>query len=97
MKEIDKLLFGLLIFVVILIVFLSKTAEAKINVEVDDKDCVVEEIHYSGIYSFIIAKGNCTVIYEICQESFCEVKEMEKEDSYLRGNYGAVMDSIIKE
>lgn len=90
MKEIDKFLFGLLIFVVILIVFLSKSAEAKINVEVDGKDCVIEEIHYSGMYSFIVAKGNCTVIYDICKESYCDVQEMKKEDSYLRGNYGAV-------
>ena len=90
MKEIDKILLGLLIFVVILIITLSKAAEAKINVEVDGKDCVVEEIHYSGIYNFIVAKGNCTIIYNICKESFCDVQEMNTKDDYLRGNYGAV-------
>jgi competence protein ComGF len=90
MKKIDKFLFGLLILFVLTIIFFGKKADAKINVEVDGKDCVVEEIHYSEIYSYIIAKGNCTVIYNICKESFCEVKEIIKKDDYLRGNYGAV-------
>jgi hypothetical protein len=90
MKEIDKVLFGILIFFVLLIVFFGKSADAKINVEVNGKDCVVEEIHYSGIYNFIVAKGNCTIIYNICKESFCDVQEMNTKDDYLRGNYGAV-------
>ena len=76
MKEIDKLLFGLLIFFVIVIIFFSEVSKAKINVEVDGKDCVIEEIHYSGIYSFVVAKGNCTVIYDMCTKSFCKVQKM---------------------
>jgi hypothetical protein len=52
----------------------------RLDVEVQNKECVIREIRYNYIHSYIHAVGNCDFIYEKCIEDKCDVEKLEYED-----------------
>ena len=78
------------ILIVLAILLSSPNIQARIDAKVNDKDCVIKEIKYHGIYSFVAMQGNCKVIYDMCTRDFCDVEKLETEDAIIQGNIGAV-------
>ena len=52
----------------------------RMDVEVNGKNCVIREIRYSYIHSYIHAVGNCDFIYDKCIEDNCDVEKIKEED-----------------
>lgn len=52
----------------------------RINAEIDGDECRIVLIKYSGIGNYIYSEGNCQIIYDMCTEDHCTVKELEKKD-----------------
>ena len=52
----------------------------RLNVEVLEQECVIREIRYSYIHSYVHFIGTCDFIYEKCVEDKCRVEPIEEED-----------------
>lgn len=65
----------------ILSLVLSGSALAERSVvQVNDKDCFIKVIEYNEVDNIIWAKGNCQVIYKMCEEDFCNVRKVPVKD-----------------
>ena len=53
------------------------------NVEVDGKNCIIKHIKYNEVDNLIYAVGNCDIIYEMCEETFCTVEKLPQKDLYF--------------
>jgi hypothetical protein len=52
----------------------------RLNVEVQEQECIIKEIRYSYIHSYIHTVGNCDFLYEKCVEDKCNVEPIEQQD-----------------
>jgi len=73
-----------MLFITAILIVSSTTilnqASARLNSEVDDDECRIILIKYSGIDNYIYAQGNCELLYEMCTEDYCTVKKLENKD-----------------
>ena len=51
-----------------------------LNVEVNGKECVIKQIRFGYIHSYVHMVGNCDYIYEKCIEDECDVEPIKDED-----------------
>lgn len=59
---------------------LAVLSSPRLNVEVDNKECVIKVIEYSYIHSYVHMIGNCSYIYEKCIQDNCTIKDIKEED-----------------
>ena len=46
----------------------------RLDVTVNNKDCIIKEVRFQGIHSYIHTIGNCDMIYDKCLEDNCNVQ-----------------------
>ena len=78
----------------ILSLVLSGSVHAdRLNVQVDDKDCVIKVIQYNEIDNIFWAIGNCQEFYNKCEEDYCKVERLPQKDlTFRKENVGNRQD-----
>jgi hypothetical protein len=74
-----------IVTIVFLTVFSFNPVYARVNVYIDEDECKIVSIEYSGIYSYIYTKGNCEEIYKMCLKDKCTVEQHIPEDLDFSG------------
>jgi hypothetical protein len=52
----------------------------RLDVQVQEQECIIKQIRYEYIHTYIHAVGNCNFIYEKCARDKCDVEKIEEQD-----------------
>ena len=73
----------------LLILVMPNIQAARLDVEINGKDCTIEEIAYQGQINVIVSRGTCQKLYDMCTRDFCKVTKVDSKIDILPKNIGA--------